>query len=318
MVPTDAQILALFPSQSMTDKQHSTRLKTLAKKLDMSLAAIMIGPGAAYKQLMVMYPNRTTRASYISSVMAAHARLAKPLDASSQAKWQALRRSLDAVAHIAANQPTTKSLDNAVALEEVVEKAAQLRASPDAHASLVASVRLLLLDLVAYQRPKRSDLGQLAIHRGADPLDKTSNYVVILPSGPAYMSFNKFKTAKKVGTVEEDLHPQVLEDLLASLRRFPRTHVLVTKDGRPFKTNETYSKFFIRTFADLFDGRKAGSTLMRHMYISSLDLNDMTQAEKQREARLMHHSVAQQALYSWAPAGRNAMCKAVCSKPRNQ
>jgi hypothetical protein len=86
---------------------------------------------------------------------------------------------------------------------------------------------------------------------------------------------------------------------------------LFRKDnGEPMTKNNTYSRFVMTTFTDLF-GRATGVSLLRHIYISEkLELDNMTIEEQDAEAKLMLHTSGLQRQYKWP---KKVLCPKLCA-----
>lgn len=214
------------------------------------------------------------------------------------------------------NEPLSDRQErNYVSISDVDAKLQELAALPEPHASLKDSQALLLLAMYAWLPPKRSDYGELWVHHeGAAagvPSDEVlgrQNYVRLPAAGGGTLVINLHKTANTHHAIVEDLPPPLDRLVRASLRRWPRRHLFVDRSRRPY-TNNGFTKYVIRTFASMFEGRAAGTSLLRHAYISErVDFNRMSVAEREAIAKRMGHSTAvQELVYKWVnhrpPAG---------------
>ncbi len=235
------------------------------------------------------------------------------------ARWKALHKELLALEEEAykRNEPVnSRQVRNYVPFHEIPAKLAQLEAAPDPHATLRQSMQLLLLAFYAHTLPKRSDLGALHVYRGPprapQAVLRARNYVVLMPPGAAgaaasLLVLHKHKTAKTYGETVEVLNAPLQRVLRTSLARWPRDYVFVTNTGGPM-CNNTFSKFVMRTFAALFDGRAAGTALLRHAYVSGLDFNQLSMQARDEIARGMGHTAHMQGkVYKWVhPPGASA------------
>jgi hypothetical protein len=237
-----------------------------------------------------------------------------------RAAWSAYHDALDKEVEDAymRNEPiSSRQADNYVTFDEIEAKLAELlAASPDgadAHATVQTSMQTLLLAFYVHLVPKRSDYGALHVVRAAQApgeLDGRANYVLLPPVSAAaattsasavpLLVLNQFKTAGKHKEIVEALPGPLVIILEQSLRRWPRKFVFVTKTSQPM-TNNAFTKFVIRTFARLFDGRAAGTSLLRHAYVSErVDFNNMSMAERGAIAKQMGHSTEmQEKVYKW-------------------
>jgi hypothetical protein len=127
-------------------------------------------------------------------------------------------------------------------------------------------------------------------------MDTSKNYLDLLGS---QFIFNKYKTAKKYGTQTVDFqNADMLKDVLTMyLKHHPLHKGKVTKntefrflayqDGSPLSAVNSITRILNKSF-----GKKVGSSMLRHIYLSSkyADIKD----EQQRDADAMGHSVAEQ------------------------
>lgn len=323
---TDDAVLACLAGSDVTSANYRSKLSILRKKLGLPITHILMHPDEVYPLIQRAYPHASSRRTMMVAVLAAFRRLegSEWLDSPARQRWVKLHINVRAVTDMESkrNEPTVRQLQSYVSYDDVVLKLRELKKLPRAHEQLTSSARLVLLSMIAGQRPKRNDHGRCRIYYDQDPgPDIAENHLVWhRNSRPerAYFVYVNFKTKKRYHRVEEDADPGFLDDLRASLRRHPRDYVFVNRDGRPFATNTAYGKFVQRTFAALFDGRAAGTSLLRHVYISTkLDLSKMTVAEREQEARLMMHSPALQAKYEWSDASRENLCASLCGVPKS-
>ena len=238
-------------------------------------------------------------------------RLAEADAANAHAPWRAFHRELmdlEEQAYMRNRPVNTRQERNYVSFAEIDARLRQLEASADPHATLRTSMQLLLLSFYAHTLPKRSDLGALHVYvgrpRAPQAVLRAQNYVVLAaPGAPAdaaasMLVLHRHKTAKTYGETVEVLNAPLQRVLRASLARWPRDHVFVTDAGAPM-CNNTYSKFVMRTFAALFDGRAAGTALLRHAYVSQLDFNRLSMRTRAEIARGMGHTAEMQSMYKW-------------------
>lgn len=125
------------------------------------------------------------------------------------------------------------------------------------------------------------------------------------PTEPNYLFHNTeqtrlvltdFKTSKTYHDITHDLPPELHRQLTLSLAASPRSYLFVNKHGHPFTRNG-----FTRWASDrLYSIFKKGLTItmLRHIYISSLDLNSPP-SYLQTIGRQMGHQISQQMLYKW-------------------
>jgi hypothetical protein len=115
------------------------------------------------------------------------------------------------------------------------------------------------------------------------------------------MIFNKFKTAKKEGQLKEDI-PAELQSVIGTYMKFhpllkgkkiiKGTNVpfLVYYDGKPLSQVNAITRILNKTF-----GKKVGSSMLRHIYLSSK--YGKVVDEMKEDANAMSHSVDMQKDY---------------------
>lgn len=125
---------------------------------------------------------------------------------------------------------------------------------------------------------------------------ETDNYI-ILKSKYAELVIRKYKTSRKHGEIRHPRLPDELYNLiLKSLEKYPRKY-LFEKNGKPYTPNG-FCKWSSTTLEKLFNV-EITLTMIRHIYISSLDLSKMTVEEKKNIGKLMGHTIGIQAEYEW-------------------
>ena len=105
------------------------------------------------------------------------------------------------------------------------------------------------------------------------------------------------KTASSHGRILRVVPPKLAEVLNSSLNANPRKWLFTTSTGRPFSSNHAFTIWMGRRLKALFGGRNVGTNILRHTYISSIDMNSASARELARIAREMGHSEWQQRRY---------------------
>jgi hypothetical protein len=153
----------------------------------------------------------------------------------------------------------------------------------------------LLLAMYILIPPVRSDYYSTHIIKEGE-IPETDNYI-ILKNGYAELVIRKYKTSKKHGYIHHPTLPNELyRIILESLKQYPRKY-LFEKNNEPFTPNG-FCKWTTSTLEKLF-GVELTLTMIRHIYISSLDLANMTVEEKKNIGKLMGHTLGVQAEYEW-------------------
>lgn len=156
------------------------------------------------------------------------------------------------------------------------------------------SMDRLLLAMYTMIRPLRGDFGAVRIYKGNSATGKgNENYLVLRDS---LLVLNDYKTARSKGAHHATLPPALMSEIRASLVKRPRDYLFVKSDGTPYDLGNSYVRYANNTLKRLFD-RPLTLSLIRHSYISSLDFNKLSIAEKEEIAAEMAHTVGMQDKY---------------------
>lgn len=156
-------------------------------------------------------------------------------------------------------------------------------------------VSKLLLAMYTIIPPVRIDYYATQIIKEGE-IPETDNYI-ILKNNEAELVIRKYKTARKHGEIRHPVLPNELyRIIIESLKLHPRKY-LFENNGKPFTPN-TFCKWSSSTLERLF-GVEITLTMIRHIYISSLDLPKMTVEERKNIGKLMGHTIGVQAEYEW-------------------
>jgi len=129
-------------------------------------------------------------------------------------------------------------------------------------------------------------------------LPKDKNYLIVKGGKPTEFIFNKFKTSKKYGQQTVPVAPDLVPVLEMYLKHHPlckgnkgktvECKFLVAPDGTAFHAPNTITRMLNTIF-----GKKVGSSMMRHIYLSSkYDVSEM-----EKDANEMGHSMEEQRKY---------------------
>ena len=153
----------------------------------------------------------------------------------------------------------------------------------------------LLLAMYTLIPPVRADYYSTQIIKEGE-IPNSDNYI-ILKKNSAELVIRKYKTSRKHGEIRHPVLPKELYNIiLKSLETIPRKY-LFEKGGNPYSPNG-FCKWSSSTLKNLF-GVELTLTMIRHIYISSLDLAKMTIEEKKNIGKLMGHTLGVQAEYEW-------------------
>jgi integrase len=251
----------------------------------------------------------STRASLYTVLVSALSLFAsKPAYKAAHAHWTAAMNDAEAQKKAtAASSPHTKTekqADNWMSWDEVASKASALSTEVSSflsskHLTPAQWDRLtdcVVMALYTMMPPRRNaDFFHMWVVRKmpAEP-DRSKNYY---DASTGRFHFHKYKTSKTYGEQVEEA-PEGLRGLL---REFIRHHplaggktrefrLLVRADGTPPASDNAITRILNRLF-----GKKVGSSMLRHIYLSS-KYGDQV-AEMEADAAAMGHSVGQQKEY---------------------
>lgn len=306
-------ILTKVYTNPKTRANYIHRLTNLGSKLPGdALDDILKNPETYYPKIQKVYTSFITRKNLLTVllVLFREDELLHNEHKEAHTMWRKLHDDLAKLqnAKVRRSEPDDKQIEKYTSFEEIEAKYEEMkkRASHDTERK---SLQFLLLSVLVHLRPKRADLGAIAIYREKDPRKTDANYVVLRRKGSSYLVMNVYKTSKYYQTVEEDLPEGLVKDIETSLARWPRDTLFRKSDGEPM-SNNTYSAFVKNTFEVLF-GRATGVSLLRHIYITEkLNFDDMTLEEQDNEAKLMLHTRGLQHQYKWP---KKALCPKLCA-----
>jgi hypothetical protein len=189
------------------------------------------------------------------------------------------------------NRPSTKQNEGYVPYADIIAKRDALDKG---------SAERLLLSMYTHIRPLRGDFGKVRVYTTARlPAERTleDNYVHIpsFKDSPVIV-LNEYKTAKHKGEYKRPLPPPLVTEIQASLKKRPRDWLFVKADGSPYELGNSYVRWANNTLKRLF-GCGLTLSLIRHSFISSLDFNTLSIAEKEEIAEDMAHTVHMQDKY---------------------
>lgn len=138
--------------------------------------------------------------------------------------------------------------------------------------------------------------------------DAESSATIRLSAGGAphgTLRVTQFKTRDRMGPWTTTLPTALVEDLMLSLRAWPRDYVFCMSDGRPYSSVNSFTKAHNARLKAWF-GRGANNNSLRHAMASRV-LGDATLslAERRRIAHDMGHSVLTNMTYAFTAAAMN-------------
>jgi hypothetical protein len=206
-------------------------------------------------------------------------------------------------ARMDSNRPTPRQQEGFVSLADVIQKRDSLP---------MGSWERLLLVVYTETPPVRRDhwrtpllgsrdtpSGVRSSSKDASPPDE-DNYIRFSKDGKeATLHLRQFKSHKHFGDQQLPLNRRFVAELNASLQRFPRRYLFVSlRDNvSPYNSHDSYGHWCNKTLKALFDRKHINLTMLRHIYISAIDMNNTSRAERMEIARRMQHSETRQQQY---------------------
>jgi hypothetical protein len=263
----------------------------------------------AVLQQLEKYKQNTQRGYLISIVSALG------LDKSNKAKQKLyddyyklmMDKNKELKAKEASNEKSETQAKNWLTWEEVSKTFAELEAKVKAFSSnkeinehqYNVLLQYVVLALYYYKAPRRNEYqNMLIVKANSASLPITTNYLVL---DTRSFIFNAYKTAKKEGQLKEDIPEELFDVILIYLKFHPLLKgkkvtkttslpFLVYYDGKPFSQVNAITRILNKTF-----GKNVGSSLLRHIYLSSKYGDILT--EMKEDAGAMSHSVGMQKDY---------------------
>lgn len=185
------------------------------------------------------------------------------------------------------NKPTDRQAVGYVPFKEIREQVEKLPKG---------TFPRLLLALYTMIPPARADYNRVAIYKGKVPENPEPNYVLITSKGMK-LHLGEYKTAKSMGSLDEQLPKELVKEIEYSLKDVPRDWLFVGMDGEPMTMNG-YTKFANRWFKKIF-GKPLTIGILRHSFINTIDFNNTSIDDRMRIGKFMGHSYIQQGKYKW-------------------
>ena len=206
------------------------------------------------------------------------------------------------------SEKTEKEEKNWITWEDVQKKMGELKTkvsefaankliTPDHYETLL---KYAVLALYTETQPRRNQdyMDMFVVRKYEDSLPHDSNYLVLDGKTPKEFVFNKYKTSKSYGQQRLPI-PEGLASVLSlylkhhplnkgNKKATPHFRFLVNADGSPFSAVNAITRILNKTL-----GKKVGSSMLRHIFLSSkYDIDEM-----KTDATAMAHSVEEQKKY---------------------
>lgn len=283
-----ASTCAMYKTYANTIMKHfeTDDIKTVMKNADKSIAWILGHYGnsdASKKNMMaaILGIFKHNKDAILDGAML-----------KAQDKWRAAYEDLSARVdeRYKTNQPSEKQSSGFVPYTDIIKMRDSLPKG---------SQERLLLAMYTHIRPLRGDFNEVRIYTTSRiPIgaDVAQNYIHLPSNGSAVLVLNEYKTARHKGEYRRVLPAPLVSEIKASLQKRHRDWLFIKSDGEPYDLSNSYVRWANNTLKRIFD-RPLTLSLIRHSFISSLDFNSLSIAEKEEIAEDMAHTVQMQDKY---------------------
>jgi hypothetical protein len=158
------------------------------------------------------------------------------------------------------------------------------------------SLERLLLGFYTYLPPVRADYFTTEIVTFRQK-PKEQNYIRLITPTLAKCVLRDFKTKTKYERIENDIPSELNDELRYSLKEKPRDYLFVNASGEPF-TRNAFSVWSKRVLSKLFNTQMT-LVIIRHLFISTIDFNKMSDTQLTELGNKMGHSISTQRTYRW-------------------
>lgn len=291
-VPTTADLNRAIDAAPLTDaskRNYKERISFLEKTFNVPMLTIMLDPKTYIARIRETYDKETTRKNYMTIVLS----LFRHMDKVRHDNYQLYKLWKDAFSdadkkveeRYKQNAPTEKQTAGYVPFKDIT---AMRDALPN------GSMDRLVLAMYTHIPPLRADFGNVRLYRSV-PAKPSLNYIHIHRGG-CKLVLTEYKTSGTHGKFEKVLPPPLCADIHGSLTEKPRDYLFVKRSGDPYENANAYTRFINKTLQRLFK-KPLTISLIRHSFISTLDFNTLTIAEKEAIANDMLHTTRLQDQY---------------------
>lgn len=287
-----ADILAFLDNETtlsdMTRIDYNQKAVRLMDLLDKNIEHILLHPDAYIPKIKRIYKNPRSHKAYISFLLAVFKYNPDFKNKHQDAYdiwYNDFKKINEAItADTKQNQATGRQLDGYVDYGTFVKK---LDVLP------IGSYDRLLVAMYGLIPPVRNDYNAVRIYKTRAPKEPEANHIVLTRKG-ARLVLTEFKTSRKMGKINMVLPDALFTEIQSSLQHHPRDWLFQSK-GMPYLAG-TFNKWVNSRFKELYD-KPLTISILRHSYINTLDLNSLSEAEREAIARKMGHTSAQQLMY---------------------
>jgi len=206
------------------------------------------------------------------------------------------------------NVKTSSMKKNWIDWSQVIEKRDALMAKVDTFKNKKSAlderkeynrlIDLTVLSLYTYLPPRRNEFSEMSVVKNRKQIDREDwNYLIL---DEKKFLINRFKTAGTHGSTEIDIPNELMNVLNIYLKHHPLligqkrakypVRFLVIGSGKAIPLNNGITRILNRVF-----DRKIGSSMLRHIYLTSKYGDESN--EREQDASAMGHSTSTQAEY---------------------
>jgi hypothetical protein len=273
-----------------TKKSYLTRLRGLEHYLNKPIFDVVRDAAPSIKAVQKIFLKPTSLKSYllIPAALFRHVpHLKEQLPAAHKLWSEAYKQTNDDVeTNYKQNKPSERQLEGYVPYADIVSKRDTLPKG---------SAERLLLAMYTHIYPMRADYNAVRLYTRQLPAQPEPNYILLGARG-CKLVLHEYKTARTHGVYEKELPAALCEEVHASLEAAPRDYLFVNSYNKPYTDANGYVAFASRVFKRVF-GKPLTINIVRHAFISSLDYNTLSVADKERIAKEMGHTAAIQDQY---------------------
>lgn len=283
---------AIVKSQKLSEnskKSYLDRLKVIEKLSNGDLEDVVKNPKKYIEIIKTTYPAEKSRRAYLAAIIAMfrYANLMAKKEELKQYRIAYQIEDKNVQEKYKKNIASDRHKKGYVDFKEIVKMRDTLTPG---------SFGKLLLSMYTYIPPVRCDFNDTKIYKTTPKsttpdLDK-QNYIIL---DPPKLIMNHYKTAVTKKQYVKELPRELIEEIKRSLEKHPREYLFITSDGSPMLPN-TYIKWVSNALLKIF-GKPLTITIIRHSYINSLNLQKLSEKQKEKIACDMCHSVDMQKQY---------------------
>ena len=272
-------------------ENYKMRAHTLEKKSGKPLVYIILHPEIYIEELQKWYPKNTSCKAHMSFILSIF-RYNPDIMCDNRKIYEKWSKAFNdthqkVIDRYETNKPTERQVEGYVPYKDIIKKRDELEEG---------SIERLLLGFYTHLRPRRCEYGKIYIYTNKLPSEKEreSNYIHI-NSDKATLHLGTYKTSKTYNDYEIELPEPLLKDLKLSLKNNDRDWLFVDSK-RNWQSNNTYCAWTLRVFKKLFN-KPLTVSLIRHSYIDSMDMNNLSIKERKDIAQEMGHNIDTQQIY---------------------